>query len=276
MSSSSPPTPSSCRSLSTTIAATPANFTTFTPTATNASVQVDDIICNDGTAGTAQFGVWESCADVGTYGAAFLGCVVGNGSLNLSGLTIGQTYIVVVDGNAGDICRWEFITSGIILLELNILSFEAKYNGESVGLEWISKQEYNGDYYVIERSYNSIDFEAISQVPLSANNSLLTKTYQGEDKHPSDGINYYRLKYVKTDGTFEYSETKAVEIIYSGRATVVSPNPLNENQTGYLYLNSFTDEEITVDIYNTTGLKMSTQKCKVSKGRSHSCIIKET
>jgi hypothetical protein len=241
-------------------------YYTFTPTSTNASVQVDNIICNDGTAGTAQFGVWESCADVGTYGAAFLGCAVGSGSLNLSGLTIGQTYVIVVDGNAGDICRWEFLTSGIVILNLNILSFDAEFNGESVDLEWVSKQEYNGDYYVIERSNNSIDFEAITQVPISANNSSLTNTYVAEDNHPSGGINYYRLKFVKTDGTIEYSEIKAVEIILSGNTTVVSPNPLNGNQTGYLYLNSLSGEQITVDIYNTTGMKMSTQTCKVTKG----------
>ena len=101
-------------------------YYSFTPTATNADLQIENVLCNDGTSGQAQFAVWESCGDVGTYGSAFLGCVVGSANLSLTGLTVGQTYIIVVDGNAGDICQWEFVGNNI-LLPLEFISFDVKY-----------------------------------------------------------------------------------------------------------------------------------------------------
>ncbi len=241
-------------------------FYEFTPSATNATLEVDDVNCNGDVGGLAQFGIWESCADVGTYGSAFLGCVVGDGVLSLSGMTIGQTYILVFDGNAGDLCRWEFQTTGGIILEVDIISFNAQFNGESVDLDWISKQEVNGDYYIVEKSTDGVGFEPIIQVSIKTNNSSLSNIYHAEDKQPLEGINYYRLKYLTTDGSIEYSPIKAVEIMFSGSSKIISPNPLNRNQSAFLLMKSNFDEKIMVDIFNTTGVKMSSQSYNVSKG----------
>ena len=177
-------------------------YYSFTPTATNADLQIENVLCNDGTSGQAQFAVWESCGDVGTYGSAFLGCVVGSANLSLTGLTVGQTYIIVVDGNAGDICQWEFVGNNI-LLPLEFISFDVKYNEPFADLEWVVKEKGNSLSYEIQRSMNGFDFERISTV--EAKSSIGNTTYQTKDLNPIKGQAYYRLKQIKADGSFQYS-----------------------------------------------------------------------
>ena len=54
--------------------------------------------------------------------------------------------------------------------------------------------------------------------------------------------------------------------MFSGSSKIISPNPLNRNQSAFLLMKSNFDEEIMVDIFNTTGVKMSSQSYNVSKG----------
>lgn len=92
---------------------------TVIASATTASIDVDNIICNDGTAGSAQFAVFTSCACPTVLGwtgnACFKGCATGSGTLSLTGLTPGTTYYLAVDGFAGDVCKYTFTAPGLFL-----------------------------------------------------------------------------------------------------------------------------------------------------------------
>ncbi|MEZ4980275.1 MAG: hypothetical protein R2769_01550 [Saprospiraceae bacterium] len=46
-----------------------------------------------------------------------------------------------------------------------------------------------------------------------AGNSQVQKNYQFIDENPEKGLNYYRLKQMDFDGSFEYSDV--VSVIYS-------------------------------------------------------------
>ncbi len=140
-------------------------YYTFTPTSSTATLNVTGITCNDGTSGSAQFGVWTSCPAVGTYTSTstWLGCVVGSSNLTMSGLTAGQTYYIVTDGFAGDNCTWTFSGTNIVL-PIDLLDFTARANGTTVNLSWITISETNNAYFTIEKSKNGEDWEMVSIV----------------------------------------------------------------------------------------------------------------
>jgi hypothetical protein len=111
-------------------------------------------------------------------------------------------------------------------LPIELLNFEAKVVGSHVELEWSTLSELNNDYFTVERSYDAVNFEAVSAVS-GAGNSNIRLTYNARDYDPYPGVSYYRLKQTDFNGNFSYSGIEAV--VFSSGAIidmVLSPNPV--------------------------------------------------
>ncbi len=199
-------------------------YYTFTATSTNATLEVQNVVCNDGTTGEAQFAVWDACGNVGDYTTGFSGCAVGAGTLTMPALTIGNSYIIVADGQAGDACTWDFVTTGIALptelINLNAESLDG-YNR----VYWSTVSEVNSDYFIVEKSIDGYEFEAIGTVK-SAGSSQSLINYTFNDYEQRNETVYYRLKQIDQNGEFEYHGPRPLN--YIGKdALTVSPNPLS-------------------------------------------------
>lgn len=184
-------------------------FYSFTADATTGSLEIQNITCNDGTNGNAQFAVWTSCASIGTYGAGFLGCAVGTGTISLNPLTPGQTYYIAADGFAGDNCAWEFTGTGIIL-PIELASFEGFNNGHEVELYWTTASEINNDYFTVQRTLDGRTYEDIGIVS-GAGTSYETNYYSFYDHNPYKATSYYRIKQTDFDGKFKYTDVIAIK-----------------------------------------------------------------
>lgn len=197
-------------------------YYTFTATQTNGSIQIENALCNNGSTGELQLGVWESCADVGSYGNGYLGCSVGTGELNISSLVPGETYVIAVDGQGGDMCTWDFVTDGIILpVELIYLNAEQFENYNKI--YWATASEYNADYFSIERSVDGSLFQEIGKVT-AAGTSSEVQFYEFDDIDPRKQTVFYRIKQFDFDGKYEYYGPK---VLYYNleEAFVITPNP---------------------------------------------------
>ncbi len=183
-------------------------FYSFTADATTGSLDIQSILCNDGTAGNAQFGVWTSCAAIGTYGANFLGCAVGTATISLSPLIPGQTYYIAADGFAGDNCAWTFSGTGIVL-PIELGSIDAVHTGRDVHVEWTTITEKNNDYFSVQRTLDGLEYSEVGIV-LGAGTSTEPIDYYFIDDSPYAGKSYYRIKQVDYDGEFSYSELVSV------------------------------------------------------------------
>ena len=202
-------------------------FYSFTADATTGSLEIEDIICNDGTNGAAQFAVWTSCAAIGTYGPSFLGCAVGTASITLSPLVVGQTYYIAADGYAGDNCTWGFTGTGI-LLPIELGTFTGLHNGRSVVLNWTTISETNNEYFTIQRTLDGVIFEDIGTVS-GAGNSQTDIEYEFFDYAPFLGTSYYRLKQTDYDGQYKYSEVISVRYRSNGADLVRTVNILGQD-----------------------------------------------
>jgi Secretion system C-terminal sorting domain len=117
------------------------------------------------------------------------------------------------------------IISTNIVLPLDLLSFEAKTQGNNALLTWKTANEKNLNYYEVEKSNstNIKDFSALKKI--AAKNSD-TESYDLIDEKPFPSVNYYRLKMVNNDGSYTYSSIKSV-VFKDTKNTVfkVYPNP---------------------------------------------------
>ena len=94
-------------------------------------------------------------------------------------------------------------------LPVSLLSFTAAKNNSAVALNWLTASEQNSSLFEVERSTNGETYTRIGVVR-AAGNSSTKLSYQLNDNEPYLGLNYYRLKMVDTDGSFEYSEVRQV------------------------------------------------------------------
>jgi hypothetical protein len=96
------------------------------------------------------------------------------------------------------------------VLPIELLSFSASPKEHHVLTEWITASEVNNDFFIVERSLNAIDYEALGYVT-GAGNSSEQLSYSFEDRDPLRGLSYYRLTQTDYDGTTSTSDPVAVE-----------------------------------------------------------------
>ncbi len=127
----------------------------------------------------------------------------------------------------------DYAINVVASLPVKLTSFTAYYiENESIALNWESVSEINFSRYEIQRSANGINFEKIGtlEASLSRNDK---KEYSFLDNNPLPSYNYYRLKMVDLDGTFEFSkiisqryanDLKNVEVFYASNLIQMRSN----------------------------------------------------
>ncbi len=185
------------------------------------------------------------------------------GTVTATGLTIGNTYILMIDGYAGANC--DFSISGWTatnILPVEVVNFDAKETDEYNLVLWKTKSELNSKWFIIERSSDGINFSEIGKLN-AAGNSSLEKNYFYKDYDIFNPKLYYRLKVVDYDGTFEYSD--AVMVMRTDVEMSIYPNPT----TGIITINFYNQFEGDYTIRYTDAIgRIIVEEIKVSSGNS--------
>ncbi|HRO07097.1 MAG TPA: T9SS type A sorting domain-containing protein [Ferruginibacter sp.] len=110
--------------------------------------------------------------------------------------------------------------SGPVPIKLG--SFYANRDGNQIKLIWESQTEINAERYQIERKIDR-DFEVVAEI--EATNNIAGSQYSYVDVNPTAATSQYRLKMVDQDGTYSYSEIRAVKGMGTGTDFSIFPNP---------------------------------------------------
>lgn len=106
----------------------------------------------------------------------------------------------------------------------NLQSFVASRQGAGALLQWKTLVEVNTQKFVVEKSFNATDFTAVGEVPASGNSNTVN-TYQLTDNNLYKGINYYRLRIVRADGSYQYSPVVLLDASDNELLITIYPNP---------------------------------------------------
>ena len=105
--------------------------------------------------------------------------------------------------------------------------FTAELMSDYVQLNWATVTEINNDYFTIERSDESLQFDSIASLPGAGNSNTVLK-YSEIDSSPFGGVSYYRLKQTDFDRKFSYSNVvRIVNDKPSKEPLSLYPNPAN-------------------------------------------------
>jgi hypothetical protein len=187
---------------------------------TGAHEFVPHIMCDIGTTLTDTLG-WMQIT--GTYVATGneLYATIGRFGA-LSDITIEQTYPT---------SNWPlayYLIDGINLTQIAFLpvelsAFEGWATKSTIELSWSTLTELNAEEFVVERSENGEDYQAIGSLQAHGN-SLSEEHYSWTDNSPSLGTNYYRLVQLDADGEKHVSNTLAIDY-YPSECLIMYPNP---------------------------------------------------
>ena len=134
---------------------------------------------------------------------------------------------------------------------------------------WTTESEKNASLFEIEKSINAKLWTNVGTISATGNTSQ-RKNYVFTDKNPSTQ-NYYRLKMIDRDGSFEYS--KVVSVSNTALTTLtLYPNPVQERLN--LNIEGENINEVNIQVINSCGQVVLVSKNTI--GRSSAPISLDT
>ena len=126
------------------------------------------------------------------------------------------TFVLTVGANT---LEWQNLNSvsiagagaiPVVTTPVELLFFVAQLQDNDVMLQWATATELDNDRFEVEWSRDAENFEYIAELA-GAGTISSRQNYQYVDTEPTLGTNYYRLKQIDFDGTFEYSQIVSVQ-----------------------------------------------------------------
>ncbi|MFK7808516.1 MAG: T9SS type A sorting domain-containing protein [Saprospiraceae bacterium] len=152
-------------------------------------------------------------------------------------------------------------------LPVELVRFSASKENYNITLTWETASEINNEKFEIEHSVDGERFVKIGTEkakPLEEAAGL----YQFIHRKPEVGNHYYRLKQIDLDGTFEYSEVVAMELLLKREMEkAIYPNP---SLDGFVQLNCFSEkkQQIEIVISNFDGTLLIKKSNQVDLGNN--------
>lgn len=150
-------------------------------------------------------------------------------------------------------------------LPVSLIHFDGTYKeeGQYVALHWITAAEFNFHRFEIEKSSDGVFFESIGQLDGSGDRQDQA-VYRFEDHQLKSLIQYYRLKQLDVDGTFQYSDVIAVKIQDDAKNFQLFPNPVQSNSIN-LRSDKNVDGPVDVLLYDVSGQLLQSQAVILQK-----------
>jgi hypothetical protein len=147
-------------------------------------------------------------------------------------------------------------------LPVELTSFTAKSNGNSVSLAWTTASEKNASHFNITRSIDSRNFSVIGKVK-AAGNTNEKQNYRFTDFAPLKGTNYYQLQQIDFDGTENPSDIVSAKITLNNSDLIVKQ--VND-RTATLNIVVTKASNGTIHVTNALGQKIAQKPVKLSEG----------
>ena len=143
-----------------------------------------------------------------------------------------------------------------LFIPVELTSFTAEVSENEIILLWTTATELNNQGFEIERSIDNATFEKIGFVP-GFGTTTESKSYTYKILEFYSGTQYYRLKQIDFDGTYEFSDAIEVEGHSPAQYTLFQnyPNPFNPSTS--IKFSIPVDSNIKLKLFNMLGQEVA-------------------
>jgi len=137
-------------------------------------------------------------------------------------------------------------------IPVEITSFTALTNDSQIILDWITASELNNRGFEVEQSFDNESFTTLDFV-LGSGSTTEQRNYSYTVKNTSAGLQYYRLKQLDYDGSYEYSPVVEIDgplpVEYVLNQNY--PNPFNPSTS--ISFSLPVESDVQLSLYNMLG-----------------------
>lgn len=152
---------------------------------------------------------------------------------------------------------------------IQLINYDVRLASDvAVVVEWTTKIEYQNDYFLIERSTDSVYWDVLGEVGGSANSSTQIQ-YTFLDQEPVSGKSIYRLKQISTTGDYSYPAMKEIVVNPEDPGLQIisaTPNPFVDHFT--IAFQNSSASEVSLTLFNQEGEALLREKIKSKAGQN--------
>lgn len=144
-----------------------------------------------------------------------------------------------------------------------INSYSGSQSSTNINISWQSSSEINMDFYTVERSLDSINYNIVQNVNAGGNSNTQNNYSYSDTGTFADTCYYYRLKATQFNGQSQYIDT--IQVCYNSLVASaielnsilninIYPNPV---KNGLLNIELPENENYNLNIFNQLGQEVS-------------------
>jgi hypothetical protein len=179
-------------------------------------------------------------------------------------VTVEITYTTIDNANREDPTPAVVDIPFSLILSLDNIVLEGNYNGNGSKLIWKVTNESNISTYIIERSYDAVNYESLSTIN-ALNNRLQQYSFIDMLTGFTATNAYYRVKVIESNGRSYYSNVLRMALTEI-RFVQVSPNPFVNYINIQMY--SEADADATIRLIASNGSVVLQRKAALLRGNS--------
>lgn len=198
------------------------------------------------------------------YDASNFNDFIGGGTFDVPFSSNGASAIILESGNVTGTISTQSAPGIFVVyiyeensLPVRLASFSARAEAGIGILNWSTTEETNSFAFEVERSTNGKKWAAIGTVAAKGESDKLAN-YTFPDAGLTKGVNYYRLKMIDRDGSFNHSHLISLKSSFGKEIKAVTyPNPTSEA----VFLQNVDAREIkSIDVIGTNGRALLNSK----------------
>jgi hypothetical protein len=175
--------------------------------------------------------------------------------------------LYINNGGSNYTANFTIVTSGgtCTLLPVELTNFSVNCYDEDVKITWTTASENRNDYFVVEKSYDGINWLEVEKIAGQGNSSHESNYLISDIKTIVDC--YYRLKQVDFDGKTTFFEPSKLECYDDNSSFLeVIPNP-NDGGKFEIYLKEKNRKNSTrLNLYDSAGKLIFNKEIEVNSG----------
>jgi Secretion system C-terminal sorting domain len=150
-------------------------------------------------------------------------------------------------------------STDLSVLPVELLSFKADKKGHKSAIKWETVNEKNIELFIVERSDDGSNFEALGYKNPKAAQFDKKENYEYFDETPNMGINYYRLQSKGVGKEVKYSKVVSLDFGF-GLKGKAYPNPFEAELSVEIDIEQGVKGEVIIDVFDTSGKQVLTKK----------------